>query len=325
MKFEELKINLKKQVDNNYLLVGSDEYLLLSAYNLIVKYSNIIIPDLNIIKFNEGIIDCESVVRALETMPVFSEKKLVYVDIRMSKKSELKNISLLQEYIQHPSNQSILIICLGDNEDIDFIKDGYTIIDCNRLEFKIVSAKIRATIAEHNKTIDDNAIQVLFDYTIGDLSKILIECNKLVSYVGNKSKIELNDVKAIVTKTLEYQIYELTENLAKKNSERVFEILDDMKAKKDEYRTLPSLIYSHFRRLFMISLNANLNNMEIAKYLGIKEYAIKMSRAQASLFSRSSLKKINDLCIKLDFDIKQSNISIDNAINLIVITILNLQ
>ena len=101
-------------------------------------------------------------------------------------------------------------------------------------------------------------------------------------------------------------------------------ILNDMKAKKDDYRTLPSLIYSHFRRLFMVSLNRNMDRGELAKLLGIKEYAVKMTLNQVDYFTKSNLKKINELCAKLDYDLKQSNVSIDNAINIIILEILNM-
>ena len=97
-----------------------------------------------------------------------------------------------------------------------------------------------------------------------------------------------------------------------------------MEAKKDEYRTLPALIFAHFRRLFMISLNKSNTNLELSKMLGIKEYAVKISSNQVKLFTKSQLKKIHELCVKLDGDLKQSNISTHNAINLIVLTILNM-
>ena len=94
MKFEDLKNNLKANINYAYMLVGNDEFLLSSAYNLIVKYSGMALEDLNLIKFSEGIIDCEQVVRALETMPVFCDKKIVYLDIRMSKLSDIKNLKI---------------------------------------------------------------------------------------------------------------------------------------------------------------------------------------------------------------------------------------
>jgi DNA polymerase-3 subunit delta len=157
-----------------------------------------------------------------------------------------------------------------------------------------------------------------------DLAKIIIECDKIIAYVGDRETITSNDIQEIVTRSIEYKIFELTENLAKKDSSKVYAILNDLQAKKDEYKMLPALIYAHFRRLFHVALNQNLTNFEISKMLGVKEYAIKMTQSQIKLFSKSGLKKINEMCANLDYDLKQSNISLDNAIELMVLSILNL-
>lgn len=323
MKFEELKNNLKSKIEPAYLLMGVDEFLLSSAYNLIVKYSGMLMEDLNLIKFGEGIIDMKDVVRALNTLPVFCDKKIVYLDIRMSKLNELKNIKDLQEYLECPNMSSVLIVNLGSN-DIKFIDKNIESIDCNRLGINIVSLKIKQIANMSNKNISEETIKLLYDYTLGDLAKITVELNKLISYVGDKDSIEISDIKELVTPSLEYQVFELTDALAKKNSIRVYQIISDMKAKKDEFRTLPAIIFSHFRRLFMVALNQDKNRMELSKLLGVKEYAVKMSMQQAGLFSKSQLKKINELLSQVDFELKQSNMSIDNAVGLIVLKILNI-
>lgn len=325
MKFQDLKNSLKERVYSSYLLYGVDEFLLSSAYNLIHKYSGIEFEDLNLIKFTEGIIDGDSVVRACDTMPVFSNRKLVYLDLRMSRKTEIKNIEAIASYLAQPNQQTVLVINIGDNDEVLSIdKKLFVEVDCNRLDYKIVALKIKATISAKGKTIDDDATKLLFDYSLGDMAKVLLECEKLCGYVGERKEIKKNDIMDIVSPSLEYQIFELTEALSKKNSSRVYEILEDMKSKKDEYRTLPAIIYSHFRRLFMVALNKNMSNFELAKMLSVKEYAIKMTANQVKLFTVSKLKKINELCIKMDSDLKQSNISIDNAINLLVLQILNM-
>ncbi len=323
MKFEELKNNLKSKIEPAYLLMGVDEFLLSSAYNLIVKYSGMQMEDLNLIKFGEGIIDMKDVVRALNTLPVFCDKKIVYLDIRMSKLNELKNIKDLQEYLECPNMSSVLIVNLGSN-DIKFIDKNIESIDCNRLGINIVSLKIKQIANMSNKNISEETIKLLYDYTLGDLAKITVELNKLISYVGDKDSIEISDIKELVTPSLEYQVFELTDALAKQNSIRVYQIISDMKAKKDEFRTLPAIIFSHFRRLFMVALNQDKNRMELSKLLGVKEYAVKMSMQQAGLFSKSQLKKINELLSQVDFELKQSNMSIDNAVGLIVLKILNI-
>ena len=325
MKFEELKNNLKKNIAVGYWLEGSDEYLISTSYELILKYANIEFQDLNVIKFSEGVIDCVDVVRALETMPVFSAKKIVYLDIRMSRKSEMKNIKVLNEYLENPNNMAVLVVSIGSNdEDFGVDKKLLEYVDCNKLDIKFVEAKIQSIFVKNNKIIDSKAMYLLIEYCLSDLSKIIIECDKLIAYAGDRKAITSDDIKEIVTRSIEYQIFELTDALAKKNSSKVYSIVGDLKAKKDEYKMLPSLIYSHFRRLFHISLNQGISNAEIAKMLGVKEYAVKMSQGQAKLFSKSALKKINELCTSIDYDLKQSNISMDNAIELMIITILNI-
>lgn len=324
MKFEELKLSLTKNIYSGYLLKGVDEYLLSSAYSLIFKALKIEMEELNVIKFSEGIIDCDAVIRAMDTMPVFCDKKLVYLDLRMSKKSEIKNQKNLEEYLKNLNPYSVIIINLGDNTDISLNVKTLTEVDCNRLDYKIVALKIKKMVQKKNKTIDDSSVKLLFDYCLGDLSKINLEVEKLVAFVGDNTSITNSNIIELVSPSLEYQIFELTEALAKKNSKKAFSIINDMKSKKDEYRGLPTIIYSHFRRLFMVSLNRNMARAELSSYLGIKEYAVKMTMNQIDLFSKSQLKKINELCNKVDYDLKQSNISIDNAVNLVVMSILNI-
>ena len=220
---------------------------------------------------------------------------------------------------------AVLVVNIGDNDAINFDKNNITQVDCGRLDYKFVSLKIKAVVNAKNKTIGDSAIKLIFDYSLGDLAKIMLDIDKLVAFLGDKQEITVTDVKEVVSQSLEYKIFELTEALSKKDSNKVFAIINDMKGKKEEYKTLPALIYSHFRRLFMVSLNKTNTNLELSKMLGVKEYAIKMTQNQVKLFSKSSLKKINDLCAKLDFDLKQSNISVDNYINLLVLTILNMK
>ena len=324
IKFEDLKGCLKQKIGTVYLLSGIDEYLLSRAYKMIVKASELEVEDLNLIKFAEGIIDCNDIVRACETMPVFSNKKIVYLDLRLAKKTELKNVKLLNDYINNANPTTVLIINTGANDD-DFglDKKALELVDCNRLDIKFVEAKVNSVLRAKQKSISQSALKMLIEYCLGDMAKIMVETDKLVSFIGGRAEIQNSDIEEIVTRSIEYQVFELTEALAKKNSAKVYAILGDMKAKKDEYKMLPALIYAHFRRLFHISLNSGTSNAELAKMLGVKEFAVKMAQAQAKLFSKSALKKINSLCTELDFDLKQSNISMENTVELIVLTILN--
>ena len=210
MKFEDLKKSLLEKVDYAYFLHGIDEYLLSSAYQLILKYSKLDFEDLNLIQFKEGIIDCSQVVRALETMPVFCDKKVVYLDLRMSKLSDIKNSKDLNEYLDSPNSSSVLIVNVGSNSTIKCFDEKKMIsVDCDRLPFNIVALKIKQIAEKAGKTIDSNSIKLLNDFSLGDLAKIIVELNKLIGYVGDKNAITESDIKELVTPSIELFSYDI--------------------------------------------------------------------------------------------------------------------
>ena len=122
---------------------------------------------------------------------------------------------------------------------------------------------------------------------------------------------------------MEYQIFELTENLAKKDGKKVYQLLNVIKQKKDNIRSLNSLIFNHFRRMLHVGLS-KMNKSQLATYLGVKEYAITKTMEQAKLFTKKQLKDIFEQCLVLDYQLKNSEITPENAIDFICLYILNL-
>lgn len=318
MKFIELKKSLKTEIKNNYFLKGDDEYLLSHAYELIKDACNIDFPELNLLVFKEDI-NFDDVVKALETLPMFVDKKLIYVKLTSK---DYKNEAKLEEYLKNINPTSICIISAGTSGYLKSYEKYFEVIDCNRLNKDVVFPFVVNDLKKYNKSINKDACECLCDYCNCDLAKITNELTKCVSYIGDREIITIDDVKLLVNKSVEFQIFELTEALAKKNTAKVYEILGVLKTKKDEYRGLLALIYKHFRRLFMVSVSSG-NKTELSKQLGVQEYAITKSQEQARLFTKKQLKEINDICHKLDYDMKQSNITPENAIDYIILKILN--
>jgi len=318
MKFVELKKTLKTEIKNNYFLKGDDEYLLSHAYELIKDACNIDFPELNLIVFKEDV-DFDNVVKALETLPMFVDRKLIYVKLTSK---DFKNESKLDDYLKNINPSSVLVVSVGNSGYLKSIEKHFEVVDCNRLSREVVFPFVVNELKKSNKTINKDACECLCDYCNCDLAKITNELTKCVSYIGDREVITTDDVKLLVSKSVEFQIFELTEALAKKNTAKVYEILGVLKTKKDEYRGLLALIYKHFRRLFMVSI-ASENKAELSKMLGVHEYAITKSQEQARLFTKKQLKEINDICHKLDFDMKQSNMTPENAIDYIILKILN--
>lgn len=320
MKYVELKNSLKTKIWNNYLLTGADEFLLNKSVDLIFNALKINIVEMNYIKFIGEGVDFESVVKALNTMPVFDEKKLVVVYLNV--KTSVSNLPKLVEYLKNPNSQSVLIVVLGENNDLKLNTNKFEIVDCNKLSADVVDKFVLNELKQTNTQITKQALKTLNEYCVYDLTKIVKELTKLTSFVADKKLIEEQDVKLLVNKTLEFQIFELTENLAKKNGDKVFEILMAMKNKKDSYRTIIPIIYNHFRRLFYVA-TSSVSKSELGAMLGVKDYAITVAYKQSKLFTKMQLKTILNIMEQLDYELKTSVISVDLAVDYLVLKILN--
>ena len=331
MKYEQLKASLKTKVESLYLLFGEDLFLIDNSLKLIKQFANIDMPELNISNYVEGDIDCFLIVKELETMPAFSSRKIVYVDLS-TKNSKLSNEKKLNEYLENINESSILIVNIGMLAKPDKINfKNFTEVDCSKLSPDLVSKFVVANVKQFNKQITVDALKVLIDYTLCDLQMITSEIVKLCNFIGDKEQITLEDVNSNVKKTLEYQIFELTENLGKKDFKKTFEILDDIKlggkpkgkdSQSGSVKGLFSLIYNHFRRLFFVSLNSY-SKSEYSKFLKIQEFAVGKITNQVKMFSSKKLKEILDMCADFDFKIKQSQIQEWSAIEIICLNIIN--
>ena len=251
MKFTELKKSLKSAIKNCYLLKGDDEFLLIRSYELIREALNIQVSELNLLIFKEDV-DFDNVIKALETMPVFDNKKLIYVKLTSK---DFKNEDKLSDYFNSINESSVLVVSVGNTGYLKNHEKSFEIVDCNRLNTEFIFPFVAAELKKKSKTISKSACELLCEYSNCDLAKINNELSKLVSYIGDREVVEAEDVKLLVNKSVEFQIFELTEALAKKNEKKVYEILSVLKTKKEEYRGLTALIYKHFRRLFMVSIS----------------------------------------------------------------------
>lgn len=321
MKFEHLKRELKNNVHNHYLLFGDDAFLLSRAYSMILEAYNIQYKDLNKHTFNDDIILCSDVVKALETLPMLSDKRLVYINI--SNGTKLIDQHLLTEYLKKPAQTSALIINIGSTKILTIDTACFEQVDCNRVGKSLFNKFIANEFAKNNKKITTSALELLYTHTNGYLKNAINEVIKLSNYVALSDTITIEHIQENVSGNLEFKIYELTESLARKNSKKVFLILDSIKSKRESQIGLLTLIYNHFRRLLHIALNAKLSDLDLSKLFGIKQFAVQKLRGQVHMFSPRSLKKICDLCALLEYKVKSGTMQQAIAINILVLNILN--
>ena len=331
MKFVELKNSLKNEVLPCYLVQGEDDFLCNSSLSLIERqmFGEIMRNNLNKQVVSTENLDANKLIDILNTVPFFAKQKLVILKQYDDKVSN-DIISQLKNYLLNPSFSTVLVIyALNSSDAFKSLKNNVTVVDCSRLDKKNITGWVLAKLkntkkmvdnTEVNVTINADALDLLVDYTNGYLSKISMEIDKLIAYAS--STITKQDVENLVSKDLEYSIFELTEAIGQGNKTKAVMIKNDLMSNRKTFNTTLSICSSFFRRLFL-SITSPLPNSEIASMLGVKEYAITKSKEIAKKFGAKTLKQIVELCADLDYKTKTSEMSLENATDYLLAFVLN--
>ena len=118
------------------------------------------------------------------------------------------------------------------------LNDKAIIIDCSipmgsrkadkDVQDLFVKEKTNEFLAKYNKTMAQDAYLAFYDMTGFDLGTILNNLEKLVSFVGDRKKIESSDVKSVLKRTKQDPIYELVNAILDKNLENSLFYLDSI-------------------------------------------------------------------------------------------------
>ena len=305
-----LKSRLQKKIEPCYLVQGEDILLYDKALELIKKACNLQLEEFNFLSFDDDSFDGDVVVDTCETLPMGSDKKIVL----------LKNISKipenfkkkLKDYLKTPVESTCLVIFDFYNK-FDFIISEK--VSAKRLDDKSLQDLIVAELKNHGKTILPEACQQLIEACCSYYSLINNELNKLVAC--DDVEISTKTVNNLVCKETEFTVFELTDALSKRDSQRAVELLNLMEKDTKTF----ALVLNFFRRLFFVAIS-DLTDKELAELLSVKEFAVTKSRSLVKNFSKLQLKNIYEMLDDVDFYFKIGQMQIENALYYLIFGIL---
>lgn len=313
MKFLELEKELTNGVMPIYQIYGKDAFLRETALSEIKKVC-LSEPDLNLTNFQgvDVLKECDDFLSAVKSYPFLSDKRYIVVYDFYPTAKDLKSKNYL-ELFENPSETSVVIFVNDKKCEALSKQSNVTLVDCDKADDRFIVKWITATCLKSKVIIGQEASNKIIEYTSSEMTKISTEVHKLISYVGENSEITINDVDAVISKDVEYEVYELTGFIADLKYDKAFATLKELLNKNQDKQKLFISIYYHFRRLLHASIS-NLSEVQLASVLGVKEYAVKMARVQAKKFTPVRLKNICDKLGSFDGAFKSGDISVDSAL-----------
>lgn len=305
-----LKSRLQKKIEPSYLVQGEDILLYDKALELIKKAVNLTLEDFNFIVFDDDNFDADAVIDACETLPIGSDKKIVLLKNLTKINENFKK--KLKDYIKKPVESTCLVIFDFFNK-FDFVISEK--VSAKRLDDFSLKELIVADLHAHNKTITTDACQQLIEACCNYYSLIKKELDKLISC--DDDQITTKTIDNLVCKETEFTVFELTDALSKRDSQKAVSLLNLMEKDTKTF----SLVLNHFRRLFFVAVSG-LSDKELSELLNVKEYAITKARTLSKNFSKLQLKNIYEMLNDVDFYIKNGQMQTENALYYLIFNIL---
>ena len=334
IKTEQLEKELKQNnPETIFLLFGEETYLIENSLKTIKKNYGETINGINSVTLYENSV--ANLIQEIETPTFGYEKKLII--IRDSKifqrggkgKSKEKEqiIEKINNYIKE-NYKDIVKDCV-----IVFIEESveknklYNTLEklgmvCNFEPLKInqLNTKLTSICRAYKVEISSNNINYLIENSGTNMQDLINEIRKLIEYAGEGGTIKKDDIDALCTKQIQAIIFDLTDNLGKKEISKSLQILDNLLYSKEPMQKILITLYNHFKKLYITKIALD-ENKNIALSLNLKPNQIFLTtkyKMQAGYFKKEELRNIVQKLIDLDSEYKQGIIDLDIGLRTIL-------
>ena len=266
-------------------------------------------------------------------MPAFGyDKKLIVVKNSglFKKDGRKKSATPLQEkvgkYISDNLdiiNEGVVLVFIEESADKNSV---YDIIERTGIVCKIDYLKLHELVQKLKRICNlykVNSSDVVLNYLVEtsgtSLGDLINEVRKLIEYAGEGGTITEKDVDLLCTKQIESVIFELTDNLGSKQTEKALEVLDNLIYQKEPVQKILITLYNHFKKLYLCQ-KAIEYNKDIVNALNLKPnqvFLVSKYKRQVSMF-KTDLREILNELVNLDYNSKIGNIDIEVGLRSII-------
>lgn len=309
----------KQQFAPTYLLYGTEPYLINETKQLLMEHAlHVSEHDFNLSVYDLEETPVEVAIEDAETLPFMGERRLIFMNnpvfLTTAKPKEKieHNLERLEAYVKNPAPYSIIVLA-GSYEKLDerkkitkVLKKYGKTLEANKLTEEELFSWVKEKTEKSGIHIDDSAIEVFLRRTGTNLFLINSELEKLILYAGKEKRITVEMVESLTSRSLEQNIFELIDKIVHRQIDEALRIYYDLLKQNEEPIKILSLLADQFRLIYQVKELARrgYGQKQIAGYLKVHPYRVKLAAGQARLFRDDELVKILRLLANADYQAK---------------------
>ena len=255
---------------NNLYFIESDNHIILDKYVKEILKDNKIIEE-ELIRYDLEEVNISNVIMELNTYGLFTSRKIVFANnatFLTTDKSDINHdVDEFIKYVNNPSDNILILSCRkldGKKNVSKLVKEKFKIIDVN--------INYQDYVKEKTKGYKFSSSDIIYflSLTTEDIDRINNELDKLLMYKLNDKVITKQDIDLIVVKKIDDNIFDLIEAIIKKDKKRSLIIYNDIVSYGEEIFKILISLSNQIRLLLQVKILSNLDDLDIADKLNLK-------------------------------------------------------
>lgn len=308
------KSTKEQQYDSLYFFFGDEPYLL----NQAVDYLKVCslhggAADFNFMSFYGADADISRVRDEVETLPMMAPRRVVL--LKEVQELTEKEWDILEPIIKSQVSTSVFILTASK---VDRRKRFFKLLTDHAasVEFKKpfdnqVPGWIQHIGKNFGLVFSDDSLQLLHRLIGNQLTEIDSEIRKLVDFMGERKKVEIEDIAKCVSRKKEESVFELTESIAKGDRVQSLIHLVQLLDQGQNELGIVAMIARHIRILLLIKQGQEqgLAGTRLAQYAQVPNYFLQQYMQQSRTWSVKKLESTLLVLSETDKALKSSPLS----------------
>lgn len=295
-----------KELKPFYFLYGNEDYFI----DEIVKSIKKTFDDatgLNFKRFIEETFDIDEVIKYINTIPLMNDKKLiVFEDISFFNNPKKMDLSELIKSFDDNKNNNVIIIVEHNSRDKDekyqkyynnsneiakYFKENGVLIDLHKLNEEQLNKHIVNKFAKSKKIIDKVEAAYIIRSAGKNLKNLYNECDKIISYVGEKENVERTDIDAIITQSIDENVFNLINMVNNNKLNDAISLYGGLISEGETSRNVFYRFVNNYKNLIVSKsyIEKNKGQNEIAKLMHIETWQVNRLMEACKYVSKDTL------------------------------------
>ena len=314
----------KRNFHNLYLLYGDEEYLK-RYYRENLKYCILEdSDDMNFSKFENKGIDLNEVQAIADTLPFFSEYRLIIIQ----DSGLFKSSNDFADYLEHMPDSTIIVFV---EKEIDKRNKLYKYINKNGIaaEIKVKDSEealnwAAKRLKESGKVFTRKTMEYFLQRVDNNLYNLSNEIEKIVAYTMGREEVTIADIDAVCPAYLQNHIFQMVDAVGVGDTDKALKLYNELIELKEAPSYILYMLIRHFNILLQIGSMGNAPKNQVVAKIGISPYFVGNYQRQSSRFSGRQLKQALDNSLETEQKFKTGVLDDQIGVELLLIELVQM-